>query len=76
MLSRLKVVFIKRRKRPDSVLSWQLTSAALDRAMTDNLVAQRMGMTQLNFLSRSELTNDVDKSMAADAVEVLKRERK
>lgn len=76
MLSQLQAVFTRRRKRPDGVLSWQLTQAAMERATSDNPDAQRMGMAQLDILSRSELTNDLDKSICADAVQLLKRERK
>lgn len=36
--------------QPDSVLSWQLTRTALDRAMSDNSAKQRMGMAQLDIL--------------------------
>lgn len=76
MLNRLQAMFTRRKKQPDSVLSWQLTRAALDRAVSVRPAAQRMGMAELDILSRSELTNDLDKSIAADAVELLKRERK
>lgn len=76
MLSRLKAIFLRRRRQPNSALSWQLTKAALERAMSDNQDAKRMGMAQLDVLSTSALTNDLDKSIAADAVELLKRERR
>lgn len=75
MLSRFKAVSTKR-KAPDGALSWQLTKAAMERAMSDRPTTQRMGMAELEILSRSELTNAIDKSIAADAVELLKRERK
>lgn len=76
MFTRLKAISYTRKKRPDSSSSWRLTSAALDRAMSDRPAARRMGMAELEVLSRSELTTDIDKSIAADAMEWLKRERK
>lgn len=75
MLSRFKAVFTKR-KAPNGALSWQLTKAALERAMSDRPATQRMGMAELEILSRSELTNPIDKFIAAGAVGLLKRERK
>jgi hypothetical protein len=75
MLRRLKAMFSRRKKQPDGALSWHLTSAALDRSTSDNPTAQRMGMAELDILSRSELTTDLDKSIAADALELHKRER-
>lgn len=73
MLRRRRANFTSRMAR-DEPLSWQLTKGALDRAMSVNPVAKRMGIAQLEILSRGALTNDLDKSIAADAVKELKGE--
>ncbi|WP_323958889.1 hypothetical protein [Arthrobacter sp. JZ12] len=43
--------------------------------MSNKPTEQRMGMAELVILSGSELTIDLDKWIATDAIEVLKRER-
>jgi hypothetical protein len=60
VLSRLKAMSFRRKKQPDSSLSWELTRADSDRAFSDNPTARRIGSTQPEILSRRELTNDLE----------------